>query len=176
MMPARRAPPRWRGRSSISVRWLRLVSSSFHPLDAGRRGDDGFRRLAREESGLYNAGVVADPRHNVGDVLVRWNTHVEDAMSLVGYARRSILHAKNRLQSDRRKPFLQDCEREGSDFHRQRAGAEALHQLRVVGDDDEARGCLFDDLLAQKRAATPLDQAQIRIDLVRAVDRSEERR
>ena len=50
-------------------------------------------------------------------------------------------------------------------------GAERLHQLGFVGDHQHPfRRRSGDDLLAQQRAAAALDQAELRVDLVGAVD------
>ena len=48
--------------------------------------------------------------------------------------------------------------------------------LRGVGDDDHAVRRRGDDLLAQKRAATALDEAKLRVELVGAIDRQVEGR
>ena len=43
-------------------------------------------------------------------------------------------------------------------------------QLRLVDDHDELLGAHLHHLLAQQRAAAALDQVEVRVDLVRAVD------
>ena len=56
------------------------------------------------------------------------------------------------------------------DFHRQRESAQALHALGAVADDAHAIRGHGHDLLAQQRAAAALDEIQLRVDFVRAVD------
>ena len=58
-----------------------------------------------------------------------------------------------------------------------RKPAEHVDLLGGIGDDDHALGRDGDDLLAQQRAAAALDQAQLAVELVGAVDGEiEERR
>ena len=91
-------------------------------------------------------------------------------MALIGDARGAILHAKHRSEIHRRESPLKQFARERRDLHRQHADAEALHELRIIGDDDEPPCCLLHNLLAQQRPASSFDQAQLSIDLVRAID------
>src|SRR5262249_39223994 len=47
--------------------------------------------------------------------------------------------------------------------------AEHRHDLALIGNDHHAIGCRSDNLLAQQRATAPFDQAELVIDLIRAV-------
>ena len=73
--------------------------------------------------------------------------------------------------------FFERCRRglpaELNDFDRDRKTlAEPIDELLVIDHDDEALACRRDDLLAQQRAAMPLDQVEgAALDLVGAVDR-----
>src|SRR5690606_483276 len=58
----------------------------------------------------------------------------------------------------------------GDDLDRQGEGAQRLHHLGGVGDDEAAGRGLPDQLLAQQGRAAALDQGQARPDLVGAVD------
>ena len=58
----------------------------------------------------------------------------------------------------------------GDDFHRQREGAEHRHQLALVGDADEGLGHGGNDLLAGQGGAAALDQVQVFIAFIGAVD------
>ena len=53
---------------------------------------------------------------------------------------------------------------------RQREAAERGNPFGFIDDDDHARGGRGDDLLPQQRSPTALDQAEVRRDLVGAVD------
>ena len=55
-------------------------------------------------------------------------------------------------------------------FHRQREFAQHRHQFAGVGDADEGLGHGRDDLLAGQGGAAALDQVQVRVTLVGAVD------
>jgi hypothetical protein len=62
--------------------------------------------------------------------------------------------------------------RRGGNLHGKReSNAQSPGELRFVDDDDLAAAGASDDLLPQKRSAAALDQIQVRIDLVGAVDR-----
>ena len=61
-------------------------------------------------------------------------------------------------------------EAERHDLDRQREAPEPLDALSPVGDDDHAPARRGDDLLAQERPAAALDQAQLVVELVGAVD------
>ena len=60
---------------------------------------------------------------------------------------------------------------ERNDFDRQRKRPEHWDQLGRIGDHRHPLRGRGDDLLAQERAAAALDQPELRIDLVRPVDR-----
>ena len=62
------------------------------------------------------------------------------------------------------------AEPERHDLDRQRKAAERRHPFALVGDHDHACRGGRHDLLAQQRAAAALDQGEIGIDLVGAVD------
>ena len=56
------------------------------------------------------------------------------------------------------------------DLDGQRKGAQRLHNLALVGDDDHACGCRRDDLLAQQCTAAALDEPQRVVNLIRTVN------
>jgi hypothetical protein len=67
-----------------------------------------------------------------------------------------------------------EARREGQDLEREGPRAQAIDELRVVDYDDEALGHLCHDLLARVGTAAPLDQVELRVHLVRSVDRDVE--
>jgi hypothetical protein len=60
--------------------------------------------------------------------------------------------------------------RHRNDFHRQREAAEDRYELGIVDDAHEAARGGGDDLLAGERRAAALDQMQLRVGFVGAVD------
>ena len=123
---------------------------------------------------LDDAGMARElggERLRVGD---RAERAVEDQVALVGAERAGGItiapHDDGRTQlldreARRREPEVDDLDGE------REARAEALGALRRVDDDHLACARLRDELLAEQRAATALDEVELRVDLVGAVDR-----
>ena len=101
---------------------------------------------------------------------------IEDQMSAVCNKRFAVRHpqCQGAVQAEFRggaaNRNLGRLQPEPVDFDRQREAAERFDQLGTVGNHDHAGRGRGDDLFAQQRAATTLDQCEFRIDLVGAVD------
>ena len=93
-------------------------------------------------------------------------------MAAVGDERFAVrLHTQFRRRTRRFETRQQRTPAELYHFHRNRCAlAEPTHELRLVHDDNERGRCAFDDLLPEQSATQALDQIELRIDLVGAVD------
>ncbi len=60
---------------------------------------------------------------------------------------------------------------EWHDFDRQRKLTKGIDHLGTICNDDHCMGGRCDDLLAQESSPATLDQSQLRVDLVRSVNR-----
>src|ERR1019366_8787506 len=89
-----------------------------HSAYAVTGGDERLGRFRRKEPGLDHSRQLADPCHDLRDIALRRNPHVEDAMPFVGDARLTIAKAKHRGQAHRRESLLDNLERERRQFDR----------------------------------------------------------
>src|SRR5690606_13933915 len=101
--------------------------------------------------------------HRIGDAHV---VHVEDDVAVVG----DHALAVHRVAAQLHQLARHVAAGHGDDLHRQREGAEHRHQLAGVGDADEGLGYRRDDLLAGQGSAAALDQVEVLVALVGAVD------
>jgi hypothetical protein len=141
---------------------------------------------------LYDAGdpeqAVTDVSQVAADAVLE--EHLDDVVAVVGdegllRLRVRVFSPLGRSGGDSPQPGVesrqsveegadeaQRVERaEGDDLDGDGArAAEARHELGLVDDDDEAGAGALDHLLAEQRAAAALDEVEVRVDLVGAVD------
>src|SRR5439155_11847434 len=135
-------------------------------------GDDDPVSGAQEESRVDDTGDRADRLLESRRVVDRADGAVEDHVEVVGHERALLLHSHGGLELEVLQPPPAEGYRKRQDLDRKRAPtAENLDQL-VGGDQDHLpRGGRGDDPLSHERAAMALDEIQLAVDLVGAVDR-----
>src|SRR5471032_2339272 len=101
--------------------------------------------------------------HRVGDLHVE---HVDDDVAVVG----QHAFAVHRVAAQLHQLAGHVAAGHRDHFHRQREGAEYRHQFAAIGDADEGLGHGRNDLLAGQGGAATLDQVQVFVAFVGAVD------
>src|SRR5471032_1966491 len=101
--------------------------------------------------------------HRIGDLHVE---HVDDDVAVVG----QHAFAVHRVAAQFHQLAGHVAAGHRDHFHRQREGAEYRHQFAGVGDADEGLGHGRNDLLAGQGCAAALDQVQVCIAFISAVD------
>jgi len=141
-----------------------LLGEGFHAFrgtqqqQVGRpRGEQAIGDHADDGVDLHFQG------YRVGDVHV---VHVQDDVAVVGHNPFTV----HRVAAQLHQLARHMAAGHGNDFHRQRESAQHRHQLAAIGDADERLGHGRDDLLAGQGRAAALDQVQVFIALVGAVD------
>src|SRR2546425_3632594 len=116
-------------------------------------------------------GDARDPCSELPRAPDRPEVRVEDMVPVVRLERLAALLAQLDLRAEALECRGRVLPAERMDLHGQgRLRAEAAHELRVVDDHDEPLRRRGDDLLAEQGAAHPLNQVELRVDLVCAVD------
>jgi hypothetical protein len=133
-------------------------------------------RHAQEEPGAHDAGdgpQAGVEARRIGDGI---DAAIEDVIAVVREERRGAHPAQHGREA--RLGQAGTAEADGERHHldgQLPPTPERFHQLFAPHQDDEAPRRGGDHLLTQERAAVPLDHVQMRVDLVRAVDREIDR-
>src|SRR3989454_4595335 len=124
-----------------------------------------------EEARVDDAGDRKDRPLEGRRVLDRTHRAVDDHVEVVGHERTLLVRPQRGLQSEVLEPPPAEGERERHDLHREPAtSAESLDQLVGGHEDDLPPGRRGDDPFPHERSAIALDEVQLPIDLVGAVD------
>jgi hypothetical protein len=133
-------------------------------------GNEDDAGAVDEQAVLNDAGDVAEferERRRIGNAT---EVAIEDVMAFVGDERLSVFLADHYGGSELLNFAAHERQREGDDFYRHGKAAEHCDLFAGVGDDDEfARGGR-DDFFVEERAAATLDQVELWIEFVGAVD------
>src|SRR5689334_4678424 len=171
LLPVRRArtgpSPELRVREGLrrvrSCRWRSGSRRSSREHAHSRRACDyDLGRETAEQAVLDDAGAFGETLRERARLENRREDAVEDPIALIGLVRRAGLRLAQRGPAPERADVaLLRLHAEARDLDGKRvAHAERGRQLRLVDDDDDLRARLSDDLLAQERAASALDQIE----------------
>ena len=151
--------------------------------DAVGAGDDGRVGDAEEKAVLDHAGHaleglverlgIVDARERAVEKYVAAVGH--EGAAVLGQPQLDLARAAD-VGGHRADQRARGGEPEAHRFDGKRKLAEHPDALGCVGDDDHALGGHGHDLLAQQRTAAALDEAQVGVDLVGAIDRQIEER
>ncbi len=136
----------------------------FHAFTGAQKQQ--IRRARGEQAVGDHADDGVDLRfqlHRVGDLQVE---HVEDDVAVVG----QHAFAVHRVAAEFHQLARHVAAGHRDHFHRQRKLAEHRHQFAGVGDADEGLGHGGDNLLAGQGRTAALDQVQVRVGFISAVN------
>jgi len=146
-------------------------------FDATRRRHDSQIGHPQEQAVLDHAGHALQGKGKHFRLLNFAEGAIEDEVALIGDERRAILVKtldNLALAAGLRGHGLDHAARrgeaEGHHLDGERKPPERLHQFAIVGDDHHLIGRGRHDLLAQQRTASALDQPQLIVDLIGAID------
>ncbi len=140
------------------------MTDGLHPVRRAHQDDIGA--TTGEETVGNDTHHIVDLRFQCLGIQDFQVLQVEDDIAVVGHEAFTV----HRLSAQCRQLTTDVGARHRNHLHRQRESAEQVDLLALIDDADELLGHRRNDLFTGQRAATALDQIQVRIELVGAID------